>query len=98
MKAAIAKAGYTTYPDSGKMGHDLLILAGRQIGTRPRTLRKAAQSHRSIRPVFNDVVSAAAWQMHHRYERHPLDSGSIEELMEKYRRIHLWVMSNYVES
>lgn len=97
MKGAIAKAGYVAYPDSGRKGHDLLILAGCQIAKHKGTLRKAARADRSIQAIFNEVLSAAAWQMHHRYQIHPLDQGSIEELVEKYRRIYLWVMSNYVE-
>lgn len=97
MKATIAKAGYVPYPDSSKKGHDLIALAGCRIAKYGETIRKVARSDRRIQSIFNQVLSAAAWQMHHRYERHPLDSESIEELLEKYRRIYEWLMSNYVE-
>lgn len=98
MKAAIAKAGYVPYPDSGTKGHSLVELTKCQIGKYKKTLGKAVREDRSIRPIFNEVLSAAAWQMHYRYEKHPLDPASIEDLLDKYRRIYLWVTSNYVDT
>lgn len=97
MKAAITKAGYENYPQ-GKDGHNLTTLAGCQIAPFKKTLRKKAQENRGIQSTFNEVLSGSAWQMHHRYEKHPLDSESIGDFAEKYWRIYLWVMTNYVES
>lgn len=95
MKAAIAKAGVDKYPGSSKKGHDLVEIARCKIDQR-KSLHQAVQADKGIRPTFNEVLSGAAWQMHHRYSKHPLDEASMRQLVEKYGRIYKWIEKNYL--
>jgi hypothetical protein len=97
MKAAIAKAGIEMYPDSKRAGHDLTAISSCKIAKSGLTLRGAARADRSIQKDFSHVLSSAAWKMHHRYERHPYDVESLRDFIEKYRRVHLWIMRKLVE-
>ncbi len=94
MKAAIARAGFDKYPDSARKGHDLAEIAKCRVEG-GRTLHRLIQADKGIRGIFNVVLSASAWQMHHRYSGYPLGEESLLVMVGKYGRIYKWITSRF---
>ena len=96
MKAAIAKAGFDKYPTSASKGHDLSEIAKCRIDGR-RSLHRAFQASRPMKPIWDTVISTAAWKMQNRYERLALDAISMEDSVDNYGRIYGWILRTFVD-